>query len=101
MRRVFSSRKLLSSKLEPKPESEQEIQRDLLLQLTRVITLSDVQQEGLINGNNFVFLLCWEEVVDTVLIGVGTQWGFWYEHWRWRLEVGCCSHCVSVSMLLQ
>ena len=43
VRRVFSSRKLLSSKLEPMPESEQEIQRDLLLQLTLVIILSDVQ----------------------------------------------------------
>ena len=45
VRRVFSSRKLLSSKLEPKPESEQEIQRDLLLKLSLVIILSDVQHK--------------------------------------------------------
>ena len=31
-RSVFSRRKLVSSKLEPTPESEQEMQRDLLLQ---------------------------------------------------------------------
>ena len=52
--RVFSSRKLLSSKLEPIPESEHEIQRERPLQLTLVITSSDVHQPSVINGNNYI-----------------------------------------------